>query len=49
MRNLLHRPLATGLKGGVGTILLCPACNNEISLTELIERKGYVGCISCTR
>ncbi|MBU5536965.1 MAG: hypothetical protein QW818_03635 [Candidatus Aenigmatarchaeota archaeon] len=27
----------------------CPACNSEISLTELIEKKGYVGCINCSK
>lgn len=27
--------------------LICPACNSEIGLTELIEKKGYVGCVNC--
>ncbi|MBI2005384.1 MAG: hypothetical protein HYS80_01330 [Candidatus Aenigmarchaeota archaeon] len=52
MKNLSYRPLVTSgftrIKP-IQTALLCPACNSEIGLAELIERKGYVGCVNCSR
>jgi transcription elongation factor Elf1 len=28
---------------------ICPACNSEVSIKEIIEKNGKVGCIKCVR
>lgn len=29
--------------------IVCPACGTEVSLNEIIERKGSVSCVYCIK
>lgn len=28
---------------------ICPACNAEVSIKDIIERDGRIGCIKCVK
>jgi hypothetical protein len=29
--------------------VICPCCQNEVGTTEILEKKGVVGCINCLK
>lgn len=31
------------------TAIICPACNDHVSIKELLEKKGYLACVRCSR
>lgn len=28
---------------------ICPACSSEVSIKEIIERNGRIGCVKCLK
>ena len=29
--------------------IICPSCNSEVGFADIIERRGSIGCVYCTR
>ncbi|MBI2547481.1 MAG: hypothetical protein HYW23_03480 [Candidatus Aenigmarchaeota archaeon] len=52
MKGFIFRPVQTGGFGRLAmehALVICPACNTEIGINDVIEMKGYVGCVNCAR
>jgi transcription elongation factor Elf1 len=36
-------------EGPLHVAFVCPSCNSEVGIKEIIERNGRIGCVKCVR